>query len=341
MSLRASHLVTLCVALLVVAASFAASPLDAHANFFAPTSIWNQGVAPNAPVDPNSAAYVRNLARQATPRTAGGYGAGIQTTSFGVPIYTVGAAQPRIPVKLDTVSPILGAAFKAGIPLPANAVAAAGTDGNLAVWQPSTDTMWEFWKLTRQADGWHARWGGKMVGVSRNPGVYRDVLGPDGKNYIERCWWGAPSSKFPLVAGVIRISELRSGVIPHALVLHLPEIRAGVRNFPAQGTDGGSTAPNSIPMGARFRLDPSVNVNAMPWPPAIKALAKAAQSYGVVVGNRSGDVGFRAEDPRQYGTDPYPALFGNVSASKLMRQFPWDKLRMLRLDLRSGACQSV
>ena len=27
----------------------------------------------------------------------------------------------------------------------------AGTDGNLAVYQPSTDTMWEFWRLSMQA----------------------------------------------------------------------------------------------------------------------------------------------------------------------------------------------
>jgi hypothetical protein len=341
MTLRVPHLATLCLALLVIAASFAARPLNAHANFFAPTSVWNQPLAANAPLDPNSAAYVRELVRQATPRTAGGYGAGIQTTSFGVPIYTVGAAQPRVPVKLDTASPILGAAFKAGIPLPTSAVAAAGSDGNLAVYQPSTDTIWEFWRLARKADGWHSQWGGKLVGVSRNPGVYRNVLGPDGKNFIERCFWGAPSSKFSVVAGVIRINELRSGVIPHALALHLPEIRAGVRNFPAQATDGRTASASSIPMGAHLRLDPSINVNAMPWPPAIKALARAAQTYGVVVNNHSGDVGFRAEDPRQFGSDPYPALFGNQSASQLMRQFPWDKLRMLKLDLRSGGCSNV
>src|SRR5690349_9249755 len=76
MTLRVPHLATLCLALLVIAASFAARPLDAHANFFAPTSVWNKPLAANAPLDPNSAAYVRDLVREATPRTAGGYGAG-------------------------------------------------------------------------------------------------------------------------------------------------------------------------------------------------------------------------------------------------------------------------
>jgi hypothetical protein len=335
LSPRVFSLATLCLAFLVIATAFAARPLDARANFFAPDSIWNKPLPANTPLDPNSAMYVRDLARQAAPRTLGGYGSGIQTTTYGVPIYTVTANQPRVPVKLDTNSPILSAAFQAGVPIPANALAAAGTDGNLAVWQPATDTMWEFWRLTRATDGWHARWGGKMGGVSKNPGVYRDVLGADGKTFVERCWWGAPSSKFPLVAGVIRISELRSGVIPHALELHIPEIRAGVRSAPAQASDGASTRPDSIPMGAHFRLDPSINVDAMPWAPAIKALAHAAQTYGIVLGNRSGGVGFRAEDPAQYGTNPWPALFNNIQPSMLMRQFPWSKLQALPVSLRS------
>ena len=32
------------------------------------------------------------------------------------------------------------------------------------MYQPSTDTLWEFWLMRRAADGWHARWGGKLAG---------------------------------------------------------------------------------------------------------------------------------------------------------------------------------
>jgi hypothetical protein len=328
--------------LVAVAALSTAAPGNAHAatGLFAPDSIWNATIPTDTPLDPSSATAVREIARQATPIAQGGYGAGISTTSYGVPIHKVGAGQPLVKVKLDTTSPLLSAAFAAGVPLPDNAVPASGTDANLAIWQPSTDTMWEFWRISKQADGWHAKWGGKMAHVSQNPGVYRDLKNPDGKTYSERCWWGAPSSKFPVMAGVITIDELRSGVVPHALMLALHETKAGVYSAPAQATDGTSTRPEAIPMGSRFRLDPKVNVETLNVSPVMKVLLRAAQRYGVVVGNQSGGVGFRAEDPAQYGINPYPALFG-MSSSMLMRQFPWDKLQMLQSpQLRTGHCSN-
>jgi hypothetical protein len=252
-----------------------------------------------------------------------------------VPIYTAGPAQPKVNVKLDkTISPLLSGAFQ-GVPLPSNAIPAAGTDGNLAVYQPATDTLWEFWRLSKQLDGWHAQFGGKMAHVSESPGAYRDIYAADGKNYTERCHWGAPSSKVPLVAGVITVDEMRSGVIPHALLLSIPEVRAGVWTPPAQATDGKSTYANAIPMGTRFRLDPSVNVDALNVPAAVKVFAHAAQTYGLILGNRSGGVGFRAEDPAQYGTNPWPALLGNIQPSMVMRQFPWGKLQALPVSPRT------
>jgi hypothetical protein len=64
-------------------------------------------------------------------------------------------------VTLDTYAPTLQAGF-ASLPLPPNAVPAPGSDQHLVVWQPSTDSMWEFWKLHLATNGWHARWGARI-----------------------------------------------------------------------------------------------------------------------------------------------------------------------------------
>jgi hypothetical protein len=328
--------------LTLVAAATLMTPgrADAATRFFAPDGIWNNPLPANAPLDPSSATYVHELGRLAAPKTQGGYGSSIMTTSYGVPIYTVPANQPLVRVTLDQAnSPLLSSALQS-VPIPASALPAAGTDGNMAIWQPATDTMWEFWRIVRKTDGWHAGYGGKKSNVSTDPGVYRDLLAPDGVNFTERCFWGAPSSKFPLVAGVMTIAELRSGVIPHALAVALPEARAGVWSAPAQGTDGRTASPTAIPIGARFRLDPNLNIDALNLPPVVRAMAHAAQTYGIVVNNMSGGVGFRAEDPAQYGVNPYPDLFGGTQPSLLMRKFPWDKLQMLPMSLRSGSCSS-
>src|SRR5947209_6800383 len=110
------------------------------------------------------------------PEVAARYGPWINTTKYSVPVYTVTARQPRVPVILDRPQPYavsLKSAFGAGVPIPQGAQPAAGNDEHLVVWQPSNDTMWEFWHLHQGSDGhWHCDWGGYMPGASKNPGYF-------------------------------------------------------------------------------------------------------------------------------------------------------------------------
>jgi hypothetical protein len=136
---------------------------------FAPSSVWNTRVPPSAPLDPASATYVSELAQQVAR-----YGPWFNTTVYSVPLYTVGAGQSTVPVGLDPGAgdqPDLARSWRE-VPLPADARPASGSDGSLVLWQPRTDKMWEFWQLQRGASGWHARWGGYMASVSKNPGFY-------------------------------------------------------------------------------------------------------------------------------------------------------------------------
>lgn len=84
------------------------------------------------------------------------------------------------------------------------------------VWQPSTDTLWEFWQLRRDRDGWQASWGGRMDRVSSASGAYA----PPHAN------WGATASSLALAGGVITPGELRRGRIDHALAIAIPRTRA-------------------------------------------------------------------------------------------------------------------
>jgi hypothetical protein len=320
------------------------APKTPSTRFFSPDSVWNAPVPADASLDPNSAAIVANLVQQEQSESVG-----IATRDFGVPIYTVPADQPDVHVTLDQGhgnGPLQRALDE--VPIPASAQAAAGTDANLAVYQPSTDTMWEFWKLSKQADGWHARWGGRMVHVSTNPGYYRNVVDPNG-NVLEQPDWGAPATSFPVVAGVMTIAELESGQIDHALALAITHTRAGVWAWPAQRTDGDSSDPNTPPEGAHFRLDPNLNLAALHLPHFVYMMAVAAQRYGIIIDNRSTGFTFRGEDPlqfeQQYGYNPYmgrkgapgsPGALFNNWPPEMLREFPWSHLQLLTMNLRSS-----
>jgi hypothetical protein len=275
---------------------------------FAPDGPWNRPLPRDAPIDPRSDALVAELRRQVE---AGG--TWINSYEYSVPIYRVPADQPRVRVKLDTTYERLERDF-ARVPVPRGAEPAAGLDAHMVVWQPATDTLWEFWHMARRPDGWHARWGGKMRDVSRNPGFFPAPL-------------GATATGLPLMAGLIRAHELRRGRVEHALAFALPEARAGVFARPATRTDGQTEGDQAIPLGTRFRLDPELDLRELPRP--TRMLARAVQRYGMIARDKSGSVTFYADAPRPgrparlntlLGTDPRQAL----------ERFPWERLEVVR-----------
>jgi hypothetical protein len=295
---------------------------------FAPTSVWNQPLTPNAALDPASATLVQTL-RDAVAATD----AWIQWQGTS-PLYVVGPDQPTVRVQLDSGSwgATLQQALQA-VPIPANAIPAQGSDAHLTIYQPSTDRLWELFAAQKLADGWHASWGGAMAHVSSSPGYYDADSWPG----LSGPHWGATATSLPVIAGTVTADELRSGVIPHALAMNIPWAKPNVYAWPAQRTDGASTDPNAIPEGARFRLDPRLDISALHLPPVTRAVAEAAQRYGIIVRDQTGHaVGFFAENTAQFGTDPYDGptgLFGGTPSNVLMRSFPWEHLQVVDMDL--------
>jgi hypothetical protein len=303
-----------------VAPPVVAAPATCPTCPFAADSFWNQPLAADAPLDTQSAGYVGELRRQLSTTDPW-----INTTTYSAPVYTVPAGQPTVHVTLDnTNDPALRTALDQ-VPIPAGATAAAGSDHHLVVWQPGTDTMWELWLATVEADGWHARWGGKMTEVSRNPGYFS----------APHPGWGATATSLPLLGGLMRISELQAGHIDHALAFAIPHTKLWTSwSWPAQRSDGDVDSAAAIPEGARFRLPASLDIDALKLPPVTAMMAKAVQRYGMVLRDKSGAVSFYAEDPTPLGgLDPYPALF-NTWPNLLFAEFPWDKLQVLRTDMR-------
>lgn len=299
---------------------------------FAPSSVWNRPLPADAPTDQGLADQLISEVRHEIQEGTGPY---IQTTTYSTPLYVVGPAQRCVRVTLD-VTAAYGRTLKRAfvrVPLPAGARPAAGTDHHLTLWQPSTDSLWEFWKLVRRPDGWHAAWGGAMHGVSHNPGYFTSSAWPGAKSY-----WGATATSLPAIAGTMTVAELKSGRIDHALAITVPNARAHVYAAPAQRTDGTLSDPEAIPEGAHFRLDPKLDVGKLDLPPVVRAMAIAAQRYGLIVRDKTlADVGFFAEDPAPLGANPYPKLFGGQYPSVLLKQFPWSHLQALKPQLQRAS----
>lgn len=310
----------------------------AEPRFLSPTSVWNTPLSANAPLDPSSSVLSAAVANMAAT-----YGAGLGVTEYSTPIYIVPADQPTVYMHLDPntttgkVNSLLQSVFTA-VPVPADAQPAAGTDELMVIYQPSTDMMWETWHTQLESDGWHFGYGGRILNASQNPGYYQQILSSSGTP-LEEPFWGPTGSGLTLADSVISFRDLADGYIDHALALDLPHqwIRAGVAAWPADRSDGVSTAVNSVPEGAHFRLNPNININSLNLPPLTRMIALAAQQYGFIVRDGSSNITIDGQAPRtpQQTAAWQQALNGSGFQywSQVLRSFPWQDLQLMPMSL--------
>jgi hypothetical protein len=297
-------------------------PAQQGAPGFAPDSVWTAPIAEQA-VDPQSPLIVGALDAVVEEELSRKVGPWITSTGFSTPIYTVSADQPTVRVLLQNNNAALQQAF-AAVPLPPDARPASGTDGQLTVWQPSTDRLWEFWRMSEASGEWRAQWGGAIEHVSQSAGYFSSESWPGARSN-----WGATATSLPLVGGLITLADLQRGEIDHALALGYPLTKAGVFRFPAQRTDGKSNSINALAEGTRLRIDPGLDLASLHLPPLTLMLAQAAQRYGIVLRDTSGVVDFFAQDPTPTGTNAYAPWLEGKKPWQLLAQFPWRELQAL------------
>jgi hypothetical protein len=322
--------ITLACVLVVLSALFSLAALTASAEAqstsvvpFTAAGPWNAALPSNAPLDPNSSTIVSDLAGQ----VQNPYGEAILNTSrYSAPIYTVPAGQPTVNVTWSNClsqgveSSSLAAAL-VNVPIPANAVPSAGTDADVVIYQPSSDTEWELWKAAQSGSSWSACGASEIQHVSQNPGI--NATG------------GITGSGLPMLGYLIRVSELQSGAINHAIDVLLPCTRKSTFSWPASRTDGSCTDANSPIEGERFRLPASLDLTTLNLSPGELMIAQAMQQYGVIVAGSSGRAAVQAEDPGQYETggasDPYASYFAG-SQGDWLKNFPWQALQAVTLN---------
>jgi hypothetical protein len=213
------------------------------------------------------------------------------------------------------------------VPIPSYAEPADGTDSEMTVYQPSTDTLWEFWEMQKTPEGgWRACWGGKMTNVSGNPGIWART-------------YGASATGLPFAPGQITADALQSGVINHVIGIAIVDAENWDKwSWPANRSDGWNSgnAPNRIWEGQRLRIDPAANIDALNLGRVAKMVAIAGQKYGFVVWDKAGSISLRFENPKSLTlvgqSDPYADLFGGMPNYAVLNGIPWDKLQFLPLN---------
>lgn len=218
-----------------------------------------------------------------------------------------------------------------------------GSDAHACIWCPETDEYWDIGVMgnagTDAAPVWNFVYGNKQTHFSTFIGAY-----PSGQ--------GATATGLPNMIGVPTIAEIQNAIynnvpIPHGLAAIMYDGLA-THVWPANRHDGSKASGSNIIEGQLFRLKrdgpTSAAIAAMPHPTG-RAIAQAAQTYGILIVDRNLFATLlETEDYHQYlavtgtnayGTDPagQPVLGGILNGQAFsvntMQGMPWLNLELL------------
>ncbi|WP_210494666.1 hypothetical protein [Patulibacter sp. SYSU D01012] len=296
---------------------------------FATTSAWNRTIG-SLPPAPHSARMIKIASesplatrdRTSHDRERNNRNLYVNTTGWAPGVYRVGTGSTVKMVCRQGACGRKGDPPPATLTLPADAVPDPGHDGWLVLVDEQAGIVWDLWR---------ARRGGDTIAYAfaRKWRLTGDGAGPLAQNGTPR----APSlrgSGLPMLGGLIRPVELRSGTIPHALAIAIPNPRAGRFVRPASTTNGlGSN--RSVPEGARLRLRASAVARLQrrdELSPGATAIVQALMTYGAIVVDRADSPTLYAQRNGDYRT----VLRGNDLAAIKLSDFDVLSTGSLQLD---------
>jgi hypothetical protein len=215
------------------------------------SNIWNRPID-ESPVDPHSAEYLAAI----------GSAVRLQVDP-SIPINVVGpevAAQPLVKLAEADESDT------GPVPIPENPRLESGGDAHMLVLQTGFCRLYELYAAKKQDSGWTAASAAFFD-------LHSNRLRPDG-------WTSTDAAGLPVMPGLLRYEEVKSGQIAHALRITVPHSqRAYV--WPARHFASKSENHALPPMGLRMRLKREFVIGG--FSPEARVVLLALQKYGAFI----------------------------------------------------------
>ena len=249
---------------------------------FSIDSPWNKTLSDDSAIDPRSAKLIADFASRGPLY--------INIKEWSIPVYYVESSQTPMHDVGDLRPGIYGEGFAPprAVPIPDGATASlpAGGDEHLAVVDIDRGLEWGMWQA-RLVDGQWVTGLGAMTDLTGD-GVAKPWFQAEPESESHR----ARASGFPLIAGLIRLNEIKAGHIPHALVFAYDFVQTEHFVPPASTAQASTNTTRNnkdgMPMGAHIRLNPDFDIDASALSPVGKTIARALQEYGAFLGDFAG-----------------------------------------------------
>lgn len=218
---------------------------------FPANNYWNTPVD-DLPVHASSRTWLASIGGDYLHPDFGG-------ATYGIPI-TVTASKPASRVRFDYADE----SDRGRYPLRGGTRIEAASDRHTVVIDKTRCRLYETWNTRRTATGWRA--GSGAVWNLRS-----NALRPAG-------WTSADAAGLPILPGLLRWSEVRSGRVDHAIRFTAPTTAARYI-WPARHQAGDD--PTAPPMGARFRLRADFDLSG--YSARTRTVLTAMKVYGLVL----------------------------------------------------------
>ena len=271
-----------------------------------PSSMFNTDVQ-SWPVDANSAQFASDFVTDYETH----YGSvGINTQ----PLYMAAAGQAKVSVSVAPGCHSFTSVTGDRLPIPDSVDLNGSSDSPLVIWQPSTHTDWELWRVSRlSATGYSACWGGKLDTATSN-GIFPYP-------------YGLSATGISYLAVTITEADIASGAINHAVGIVLPRCNFSV--YPADRGDCGND-PGQPAEGQWFRFAPGTQMPSRLTPFA-QMVFQAIETYGAVVTDQGGAVSIEAEQPSDWAAE------GHSGADPITAS--WQGLQEYHVEIGRASCR--
>src|SRR3989344_986324 len=245
---------------------------------FTDDSYWNTPFPVNAPIDSRNAEYIADSQNSSHTQNFLGFTAAPgNTQAFGLALYWGQASDPLYTL---TDEKHFTSANPVQVHIPLGAQPQSGSDGEIAVFDLSTNQVIEMSGASFDGTNWHIGATLDRYMLSSN-GLDSRVAGAnDSRNHGHR---GVPPS-----ARGVRLDEVRAGAIRHRLECYWWATGTQTVNhyWPMAGDEG--SKGGIVPEGTVIRIKPSVNLASRRLSAPALVIAKALQDYGCMIEDNSG-----------------------------------------------------
>jgi hypothetical protein len=278
------------------------APPGSSCRVFPADNVWHADVT-NLPVHAKSAAWLSSMGG-GTRRLHPDFGPSGESMPYGIPYIVVPSSHQKVSVEFDFADESDPGPYPFGSDTPIE----GGSDRHAIMIDKGTCTLYELYAATYSPSGSTAG-SGAIWSLSSNK------LRPAG-------WTSADAAGLPIFAGLVRLDEVKAGVVDHAIRVTASQTDKSYL-WPARHQAGAAHNSNLPPMGARFRMKKSFSTAG--FRSDTRVILNAFKKYGVIVADNGSNWYFTGTAENGWSTDMLDELktipasaFEAVDESSLM-----------------------